>query len=148
MSELLGRLLDAVKSLTFVNVAILALLVIIAVPAYLTWKAVDNPELLSLLFSEFQEISTDTDCTLFKGQTQGGTPYYAVTNQFAERNAEFWSVAVRIKFRPDHPAILAYCEALENVIDYMRDPDLQPPTFPGSTKAIIYREHHPGRGGP
>jgi hypothetical protein len=148
VSELLQKLIDQLKGLTFVNVAILALLVVIAVPTFFVWKAVDNPDLLSLVFSEFQELETGTDCNLFKGQSQGAQPYWAVTNQFAERNAAFWSVAVRIKFKPDHEAVVAYCKSLEAVVSFMRDPNLPLPTFPGSTKAIFYREHHTGAGGP
>lgn len=143
MTELLQKLLDAVKGLTFVNVAVLAALVFLAVPVYFGWRMLNDPQLMGAVMSDFREISSKTDCSLFRAQLPGSPPAWAITDQFADRNAEFWSIAVRIKFEPDDEAMKAYCASLEGVIRYLHDPDMDPPTFPGSTRTIVWREHHP-----
>ncbi len=148
MNELLAKLLEAVKGLTFVNVAILACLVLLGIPSYLAWKAINNPTLLGQILSEFKQIRSEGDCNVFLAQLPGAPPMWGISNPFAERNAEAWGVVVRIKFEPDEAAIKDYCTTMEELVAYMRDPDLQPPHFPGSTKQLIYREYHPTRGGP
>jgi len=148
LTELLQKLIDAVKGLTFVNVAILACLVLLGIPAYLAWKAINNPTLLGQILSEFKQIRSEGDCNVFLAQLPGAPPMWGISNPFAERNAEAWGVVVRIRFEPDEAAIKDYCTTMEELVAYMRDPETQPPTFPGSTKLLIYREHHYGKEGP
>lgn len=148
MTELLERLLVAIKGLTFVNVAVLAVLVLLTVPVYFVYRMLNDPQLMGAVLSEFREIRTKTDCSLYYSQSAGSAPTWSVTNQFAERNAEEWAIVVRIKFEPDDAAMRDYCSSLEDVIRYLHDPDLPPPAFPGSAKTMVWREHHPGKEGP
>lgn len=148
MNETLQKLLDAVKGLTWVNVGILAALVLISIPAYFAWRVINNPTLMGAVLSEFREIHTKTDCSLYYAQVAGSAPAWGIANQFAERNSEEWAIVVRVKFEPDEAAMKDYCQATENLIRFMHDDTLQPPTFPGSTRLIIYRDQHPGKDGP
>lgn len=149
MSEIVGKVVDAVKGLSLANVLVIILLVVVAVPAYVGWKVTSDPALMALVFNDFAEIPSTTDCNLFRLKPTGGSTYYAISNQFSERNAESWAVTVRLKFLPDDEAMKAYCGSLEEVIDYLRDPVGQPlPSFPGSSKPIFIRAYHPGKDGP
>lgn len=148
MAELLGKIVDTVKGLSLTNVLVIVLLAAIAVPLYVGWKVTSDPTLMAFVFNDFSEIPSVTDCNLFRLKPTGGTTYYAISNQFSERNAESWAITVRVKFKPDDAAIKDYCSSLEDVIRYLHDPDLPPPTFPGSGKSMIWRERHPGKDGP
>jgi hypothetical protein len=145
VTELLQKLLDSVKGLSLSNVLVLALLALIAVPAYVGWKVINNPALMSIVFSDFEEIPSVTDCNLFRAQSSGSAAFWAVTNQFGQRNAESWSIAVRVKFLPDAAAMRDYCASLEAVVSYLRDPTSDLPTFPGSNKVIFVRTAHPAK---
>jgi hypothetical protein len=146
MGDLLQKMLDSVRTLTLSNVLVIALLVVIAIPAYIGWRVLNDPVLMGVVFSQYREYPTKGECALIFAQPAGGTGFFAITNAFAERNNEFWSVAVRIKFHPDDEAIDKYCGTLAALIEYARDPNIEPaPTFPGSSREMFPHARPSGR---
>lgn len=158
ISETLDKLVAGVKGLTLLNAAVVLLLLSGIVPAYVGYKVLSDPALLSIIMSEYKELPSNTDCTLVEGQVAGGQPAYFIRNQFQERKDEVWYMATKIKFRPDDEAMEKYCTSLNTAIDYIRDPGTAAePMFPGSTRLLfppsrearrqmeIYQKYEQGR---
>lgn len=140
MTELLQKLLDAVKGLTIVNVGVLAALVILLIPAYAAWKIINDAALFNAVFSAYSELDSPTDCTLTFQQAAGGRPYYLIRQFLAQRNREVYGVSVRLDWDhpPDKEAMVRYCDTLDSIIGYARDPhNAVIPSFPQSTKNLL-----------
>jgi len=138
MTELLQKLLDAIKGLTLVNVAVLAALVLISVPAYFAWRTINDPQFAGLVFSEYREIDSPTDCVLSLAQPAGTEGSYFIRATLAERNREVWYISVKLHFEPDSQAMIKYCAALTGMVEFARDPYHQDvPRFPDSNRNLV-----------
>lgn len=138
-------LIGAVKGLTFANVGVIVLLVIVAIPAYVTWRAVNDPALLDRFFSHYREISSPhSSCTLRELRIRGGHDSWGISTGFAYQGDTRWMISVALPHEPTTVEIESYCEALNLIIDYMRDPDPQAalPDFPNTDDPII-RKYQP-----
>lgn len=138
IGETLDRILTQVKGLTITNVIVMIMLFIVAMPAYVGWRVINDEKLMAIVFSNYQEVDVPTACTLVVAQPAGGQRHWYIRNLFTERNREIWYAAVRLSFMPDTEAMEKYCNALDQIIDYARDPvnELEP-LFPGSPRAIF-----------
>jgi hypothetical protein len=138
MTELLQKVLDAVKGLTIVNVVVIGLLAIILVPLYVGWRMLNDPNLMGAVFNIYSEIETTSECPLAYEQPAGGQGRYVIRAVLAERNAETWYISTKVKFQPDDQAMTLYCAALTALVDYIRDPNNEPvPVYPGSERRIV-----------
>lgn len=147
MADLLQKLLDAIKGLTFVNVAVLAALIVLLIPAYLMWRIMNDAALFNAVFSDYTELESPTDCQLTFQQASGGRGFYLIRLNLAQRSREIYAVSVRLDWphAPDGEAIRRYCATLEALVAYGRDPLNVPiPHFPGSERNIL--PHAPPRG--
>ena len=138
MGELLNKLLDAIKGLTFVNIAVLALLMAILVPVYFGYRILADPMLMGAVFNVYKELETKGDCQLSFEQPSGAIGRYVIRAVLAERNRETWYVSAKVTFAPDDKALIEYCDVLTDMVNFARDPYHQPvPTFPGSDRKIV-----------
>jgi len=112
--------LNAVKGLTISNVLVIGMLVVIAIPAYLVWRALDDEKLLDRFLSTYEEFSSQqAGCTLRHAQQRGGPDVWAVSSGFAFTGSDRWFVNVALDRQPDREEINSYCEALKLIADKM-----------------------------
>lgn len=153
MTELLQKLLDAIKGLTFINVAVLAALIFLLIPTYMAWRVINDADLFNAVFSTYEELESPTDCLVTFQQASGARGYYLIRLSLAQRSREIYAVSVRLDWPnpPDSEAIRRYCETLESLVAYGRDPLNAPlPHFPGSDRNLLpyappRGEHEDGR---
>jgi hypothetical protein len=114
--------LSAVKGLTVSNVLVIALLVIVAIPAYTIWKALGDEKLLDRFLSTYEEESNQqSGCTLRHVQQRGGPDLWSVASGFAFQGADRWFVSVVLTHAPGSEEIVSYCESLKLIADKMLD---------------------------
>jgi hypothetical protein len=144
---MIGGLADIVKSLSLTNVLIIALLVVIAVPAYVLWRALNDQSMLNKFLSYYEEVDSDkVSCTLRIASQRGGESFYSISTGFAYQGNDRWTVGVILTHRPDPTELESYCATLNLIVDYMRRPDAKSPTYPNSDEPLIWR--YPPEGSP
>ena len=79
----------------------LALLVVIAVPVYVVYKALGDDKLLDRLMSTYEELDSQrSGCALRHVQERGGPELWGVSSGFAFHGAERWYVNVLLDHEP------------------------------------------------
>jgi hypothetical protein len=138
-----GRLagwLTAVKGLTVSNVLVIGMLVVIAIPAYLIYRALNDEALLDRFLSHYSEIGTDTSCTLREVRQRGGPDTWGLSTGFAYFGNDRWTVAVILSHQPTPEEIASHCEVLNLTVDWMRDPaEHEVPKIPKTNKPLIWQ---------
>ena len=115
-----ANLLNAVKGLTISNVLVIALLVVIAVPVYVVYKALGDDKLLDRLMSTYEELdSQQTGCALRHLQERGGPEVWGVSSGFAFAGSDRWFVNVVLSHEPSREELVSYCESLKLIADTM-----------------------------
>ena len=115
------RLLNAAKGLSFANVLIIALLVIIAIPVYVVYKALGDEKIMDRLLSTYEEIDSISGCAVRHVQERGGPDMWGVSSGFAFQGADRWYVNVLLTRPPTDSEIASYCESLKLIADRMLD---------------------------
>lgn len=111
---------NVVKGLTLQNVLIIALLVVIALPAYVTWKALGDDALMDRFMSTYEEVSSqNVGCAVRHVQARGGPDQWGISTGFAFAGADRWFVNVVLDHQPDNGEIVSYCESLKLIADRM-----------------------------
>jgi hypothetical protein len=101
-------------------VLIIALLVIIGVPVYVIWKALDDDKLLDRFMSTYEETASQiSGCVLRHVQQRGGPDMWGISSGFAFQGTDRWAVSVILTHEPDAGEIESYCEALKLIADRM-----------------------------
>jgi hypothetical protein len=112
--------LNAVKGLSIVNVLVIAMLAIVAVPVYVIYRALDDEKLLDRLLSTYEETSSQmTGCTLRHVQERGGPDLWGISSGFALAGADRWFVSVVLTHAPSDDEIVSFCESLKLIADGM-----------------------------
>jgi hypothetical protein len=120
-----GRLAAAagiVKGLTLGNVLVIALLVVIAIPAYLAYKMLNDPAVMDRLMSSYKELPNGSGCILREVKERGGPDQWAISTGFAFRGADRWYVAVGLTHAPSEQELTSHCEALKRITDTLVQP--------------------------
>jgi hypothetical protein len=113
-------IIDASKSLTLTNVLVIAMLVIVAVPAYAVYQALNDPVLLDRFLSSYTEVpNKSTDCTIRKARARGGAWLWSISAGFAFQRSDRWSVSVILPAEPSADDIVSYCATLALIVDKM-----------------------------
>jgi hypothetical protein len=116
----LSGLLTAIKGLTISNVVVIAMLVVIAVPAYTVYRALNDERLLDRFLSTYEEITSQiTSCTVRHVQERGGPELWGISSGFAYQGATTWAVHVVLTHNPSTDEIASYCETLKLITDRM-----------------------------
>jgi hypothetical protein len=106
--------LNAIKGLTITNVLVIAMLVVVAIPAYVVWKALGDEELLDRFFSHYKEISAqNVNCTLREARYRGSEMYYAISTGIAYQGADRYIISVILDHPPTSEEINSYCETIK-----------------------------------
>lgn len=143
----LGGWLTAVKGLTITNAVVILMLAIVVLPGYLLYKAVNDQRLLDRFLSDYQVLASQmTSCTLRSARQRGEAAEYFLSTGFAFEGGDRWSVAVTIDRAPTTEEVNSYCETLNLVVDFMRDPNnAKSPAIPGTDRPLIWQ--YKGSGG-
>ena len=119
--------------------AILALLVAIAVPVYVIWRALGDEKIMDRLLSTYEEIDSQAGCALRHVKARGGPDLWGISSGFAFQGRDRWYVNVLLDHRPSEEEVASYCESLKLIADRMladRDGggngDVQPGSMPGA----------------
>jgi hypothetical protein len=116
-------LISAVKGMTLTNVAVIAILAVIAMPMYVIWRALGDEKIMDRLLSTYEEISNQqSGCTLRHVQQRGGEELWGISTGFAFQGADRWFVNVVLTHQPTDAELLSYCESLKLIADRMRQP--------------------------
>jgi hypothetical protein len=130
--------LNAVKGLTFANAAVIVMLVIVAVPTYLVYRTINDEKLLDRFMSHYREYSAQqSPCTVREARAQGGTESWGISTGFAYTGSDRYIVSVVMDHMPNNTDINSYCATLNLIVDFMRDPDAESPSFPDTDEPII-----------
>lgn len=117
--KLLGWL-DAVKGLTLTNALVIILLLVVAAPIYLMYRALNDEKLLDRFLSTYQEFAgQQAGCTLRHVRQRGGPHLWSISSGFAYQGGDRWSVNVTLSREPNGDEIYSYCQALKVVSDSM-----------------------------
>ena len=113
-------IIDASKSLTLTNVLVIAMLVVVAIPAYAVYQALNDPVLLDRFLSSYSEVpDKTTDCTIRKARARGGPWFWSISAGFAFARSDRWSVSVVLPAEPSANDIVSYCATLALIVDKM-----------------------------
>jgi hypothetical protein len=118
-----GRLLgwlSAVKGLTITNVLVIGMLVVVAIPAYFAYSAINNEELLDRFLSNYRELSAqNVPCAVREAKFRGGAPVWSISTGFAYAGRDRYIIAVILDYEPNNDALQSYCETLKVIADTM-----------------------------
>jgi hypothetical protein len=136
--------LNAVKGLTISNAVVIIMLALVLIPGYFVWKALNDEKLLDRFLSHFEELSGwQTPCTVRTAKQVGGPEIWGISTGFAYDGNDRWTVGVLMDHMPTRDDVDSYCETLELLVDFMRDPDARSPNFPHSEKPVVKQYPRP-----
>lgn len=129
---------NAIKGLTLTNALVIVMLVVVAIPAYLVYRALNDEQLLNRFLSRYEELSNwQSSCTIRTAKQVGGPEFWGISTGFAYDGNDRWTIAVLLDHQPTNEDVESYCQTLNLIVDFMRDPDAQSPTFPHNDKPVI-----------
>lgn len=131
-------LINVVKGLTLSNVLVIVVLITVLVPVYVIYRAINDEQLMDRFLSDFRELgSQQTGCTVRAARPRGGTLVYGISAGFAFQGSDRYLISVALDHPPTPQEVASYCDVLNLIIDYMRDPEGTSPEFPGTNDPII-----------
>ena len=114
-----------VKSLSLSNVLIIALLVVIGIPAYFIWKTLNDPALLDRMLSSYKEESSQqTGCTLRTAKQRGGPETWGVSTGWAFHGGDRYFISVNVNHTPSEAELNSYCATLKLLAERLGMPAL------------------------
>jgi hypothetical protein len=118
----IGGLVTVVKGLTFTNVLVIAMLVLILVPVYLIYQAVHDDRLLDRILSTYEEFGGghNIPCAMRHVQKRGGPDQWAIASGFAFQGEARWFTMVVLDREPQVEELASYCETLKLIADSIR----------------------------
>jgi hypothetical protein len=132
--------INAVKGMSFTNALVIAVLVIVAIPAYAIWEALNDPVILNKFTSNFEEIASENNpCTVRIYSKRGAGSTYSISTGFAFQGNDRWVVAVHMDRKPREDELESYCATLQQIVDFMRRPNAPSPTYPNSDETLIWQ---------
>ena len=136
--------LNAVKGLTVTNAIVIVMLAIVIIPGYFVYRALNDEKLLNRFLSHYEELSGwQTQCTVRTARQVGGPETWAISTGFAYEGNDRWIIGVIMDHMPSPTDVQSYCETLELLVDFMRDPDARSPNFPNSERPVIKQYPRP-----
>jgi hypothetical protein len=117
----LERAASVVRSLSLGNVLVIALLVVIAVPTYVVYRALGDEKIMNRLMSTYEEIASRGGCTIRHVKARGGPDLWGVSSGFAYQGTDRWFINVLLDHAPSDEEIDGYCASLKLITDRMLD---------------------------
>jgi hypothetical protein len=130
---------NAVKGMSMTNVLVIIMLAIVVVPSYFLWSVLNDPVMLGRFLSSYEEVTSDKwPCTLRIASLRGAGDQFSISTGFAYQGSERWTLAVLIDRQPTENEMYSYCETLNLLVDFMRNPDARSPNFPGTEDPMVH----------
>jgi len=118
--------LNAVKGLTITNALVIILLVVVAIPAYIAYSAINNEALLDRFLSNYRELSSQNiPCVVREAKYRGGNPIWTISTGFAFHGRDRYLIGVALDYEPNSDALQSYCETLKLIADTMGEDTVQ-----------------------
>jgi hypothetical protein len=137
--------LSFLKGLTIANAAVIVLLVVALVPAYVVYRLVTDPDLLDRFLSGFDIYAVEGPCRVSKARQRGGEWTWGEGNGFAIEGRTRWIVGVVMTEEPTAEEIKSNCAILTSIIDWMHGMG-DHPDFIWQMKDVQGREGSKGGG--
>lgn len=145
-SGVVASWVNLAKGLTPTNAVVIVILVAALLPAYVAWKLINDQSLLDRIMSDYNVYTSQmSSCTLRSARQRGEPMTYFLTTGFAYEGEDRWMVGVALNQQPNTDELSSYCEVLNLVVDYMRNPEqVDVPTFPGTDNPVIWQYRDKG----
>jgi len=111
----------AIKSLSLSNVLVIFLLLAMAGPAYVLWKAVNDEKLLDRFLSSYRVVPSNTDCIMRAAAERGASEQWSITTGFAFAGSEQYMVGVILDHEPAETEIASACATLLLIVEKMHE---------------------------
>jgi hypothetical protein len=113
---------NAVKGLTFANVAVIAMLGVIAVPLYAVYRVLNDDQLMDKLMSSYHEFPpSPSGCTVRELKPRSAAPTWTIATGFAYQGTDKWLAGAAIDHKPSEAEIESYCESLKLITESWRN---------------------------
>lgn len=130
--------LGHIKNLSLTNVLVIVVLLVVAVPAYLAWRILNDPQLSGFIFSTYEERQLPgTDCGVRVASQSGASAIFTITRPFAYSGEDKWFLGITMPVEPNDVDAGNYCTALGSLIEYARDRSKPSPVFPDTDTSIF-----------
>jgi hypothetical protein len=127
-----------IKGLSLTNVLVIITLALVAIPAYLAWRILNDPQLSGFIFSTYEERAlAGTDCRVRITSMSGAGPVFNITRPFAYSGEDRWYLGISMPVEPNEVDAGNYCAALGSLIEYARDRSKPSPVFPNTDLTIF-----------
>ena len=107
----------AVRTLTLQNVLVVFLLLSMAVPVYIVYRALSDDELLDRFLSSYRVVGVEGGCTIRMVAERGGPEQWSIATGFAAAGSERWNVSVVLEQEPSREQIASHCATLMLIVD-------------------------------
>jgi hypothetical protein len=110
--------LNAVKGLTISNVLVIAMLVVVAVPAYFIYRALNDQEILDRFLSNYRELSAqNVACAIREAKYRGGASQWSISTGFAFVGNDRYFIAVALDHQPSNEEMQSFCATLKLIAE-------------------------------
>jgi hypothetical protein len=107
----------AVRALTLSNVLVIFLLLLMAVPVYIVYRALSDEALLDRFLSSYRVIGSEGGCTIRMVAERGGPEQWSINTGFAAGGNERWTVGVVLEREPSREEITSHCATLLLIVE-------------------------------
>ena len=117
-----GRLAGAaniIKGLSLSNVLVIFLLLLMALPAYVTYRALSDKDLLDRFLSSYRVIGSEGGCTIRMVAERSGPEFWSISTGFAAGGNERWTVGVILEREPSKEEITSHCATLLLIVQQL-----------------------------
>lgn len=113
----LAHAAHAIRSLTLSNVLVIFLLVLMAVPVYILYRALSDEALLDRFLSSYRVVRTKGGCTIRVVAERGAPEQWSISTGFAAGGNERWNVSVILEQEPSEDEITSHCATLMLIVE-------------------------------
>lgn len=113
----LAGAISAIKGLSWTNLLVIFALLLMLIPAYVVYRALNDEALLDRFLSSYREVPSTTGCTVRVVAERGGPERWSISTAYAAQGADRWTVGVILDSEPKEEQIESYCAALNLIVD-------------------------------
>jgi hypothetical protein len=119
-----AKAVDSVKSLTLTNALVIVLIGLVALPAYISWRFINDPALLDRVMSAYDEQGgLINQCSIGHVQRAGDAKRMWMINIFKVTGAKQWFMGVKLSSDPPREEQIKLCEELGRMVSNLPESD-------------------------
>lgn len=117
MSDIIRTVVEEAKTLTLTNVLIVGLILLVAFPAYVGYRLLNDERLIIQVSSSFEDLRYGIgDCNVFRAQRKGDEADYLIRYNFRYDTLGAWYIAIRSTRKPTKEEAKATCTNLVKTV--------------------------------